>query len=31
MELQKTDMKQDFSWDKPAQKYMELFRRMLEQ
>ena len=29
--LQKTCMKQDFSWDKPAQKYMELFRRMLEQ
>jgi len=29
--LQKTCMKQDFSWDKPAQKYMELFHRMLEQ
>ena len=23
--LQKRDMEQDFSWDKPAQKYMELF------
>ena len=29
--LQKTCMKQDFSWDKPAGKYMELFHRMLEQ
>ena len=29
--LQKTCLKQDFSWDKPAQKYMELFRKMLEQ
>ena len=29
--LQKTCMEQDFSWDKPAQKYMELFRKMLEQ
>ena len=28
--LQKTDMEQDFSWDKPAQRYMELFRHMLE-
>ncbi len=27
--LQKTDMEQDFSWDKPAQKYMELFHRMI--
>ena len=27
--LQKTDMEQDFSWDKPAQKYMELFYRMI--
>ena len=27
--LQRTDMQQDFSWDKPAQKYMELFRRMI--
>ena len=29
--LQKTDMQQDFSWDKPAARYMELFRRMQEQ
>ena len=29
--LQRRDMEQDFSWDKPAQKYMELFRRMLSQ
>ena len=29
--LQKTCMEQDFSWDKPAQKYMELFRIMREQ
>ena len=28
--LQKTDMEQDLSWDKPAQKYMELFRHMQE-
>ena len=28
--LQKTDMQQDFSWDKPAERYMELFRKMLE-
>ena len=28
--LQKTDMEQDFSWDKPAAKYMELFRYMRE-
>ena len=28
--LQKTDMEQDFSWDKPARKYMELFRYMRE-
>ena len=28
-ELQRTDMRQDFSWDKPAQRYMELFYRML--
>jgi len=27
--LQRTDMQQDFSWDKPAQKYMELFHRVL--
>ena len=26
--LQRTCMQQDFSWDKPAQKYMELFHRM---
>ena len=26
--LQKTCMSQDFSWQKPAQKYMELFRKM---
>ena len=29
--LQYTDMQQDFSWDKPAERYMELFRRMLGQ
>ena len=28
--LQYRDMCQDFSWDKPARKYMELFRRMQE-
>ena len=28
--LQKTDMEQDFSWDKPARKYMELFQYMRE-
>ena len=27
--LQKTDMEQDFSWDVPAGRYMELFHRML--
>ena len=27
--LQYRDMCQDFSWDKPAQKYMDLFRQML--
>jgi starch synthase len=27
--LQKLDMKQDFSWDKPAQRYMEIFQKML--
>lgn len=27
--LQKLDMQQDFSWDKPAKQYMELFQRML--
>ena len=26
--LQKIDMQQDFSWDKPAKRYMELFQRM---
>ncbi len=26
--LQEKCMRQDFSWDKPAQKYMELFRKM---
>ncbi len=29
--LRRTDMEQDFSWDKPAQKYMELFSYMREQ
>ena len=28
--LQKTDMEQDFSWDRPAEKYMQLFTHMLE-
>ena len=28
--LQKTCMEQDFSWDKPAQRYMELFWQMLQ-
>jgi starch synthase len=27
--LQYTDMIQDFSWDKPAKKYMDLFWQML--
>ena len=27
--LQRTDMSQDFSWDVPAGRYMELFQRML--
>jgi len=27
--LQRTDMEQDFSWDVPAGRYMELFHRML--
>ena len=30
-ELQRRDMEQDFSWDKPARKYMELFTKMREQ
>ncbi len=29
--LQQTDMMQDFSWDKPASRYMELFRKMKAQ
>ena len=29
--LQRTDMEQDFSWNVPAGRYMELFHRMLEQ
>ena len=29
--LRKTCMEQDFSWDKPAQNYMVLFRKMREQ
>ena len=28
--LQKTCMEQDFSWDKPAKKYMDLFYQMLQ-
>ena len=28
--LRRTDMEQDFSWDKPASKYMELFSYMRE-
>ena len=27
--LQRRDMEQDFSWDKPAKRYMDLFRQML--
>ncbi len=27
--LQRWDMQQDFSWDKPAARYMDLFRQML--
>ena len=27
--LQQRDMEQDFSWDKPARRYMDLFHRML--
>ena len=30
-DLQKADMLQDFSWDKPAARYMELFHKMCEQ
>ena len=26
--LQKHEMEQDFSWDKPAARYMELFTKM---
>ncbi len=29
--LQRTDMQQDFSWDKPARRYMELFAKMCKQ
>ena len=29
--LQQRDMHQDFSWDKPAGRYMELFRRIVAQ
>ncbi len=29
--LQRRDMSQDFSWNKPAKRYMELFRQMLAQ
>ena len=29
--LQKFDMEQDFSWDKPAARYMDLFQKMLMQ
>ena len=29
--LQRIDMQQDFSWDVPAGRYMELFQRMLAQ
>jgi starch synthase len=29
--LQKLDMSQDFSWDKPAARYMELFNKMCNQ
>ncbi len=29
--LQRTDMQQDFSWNVPAGRYMELFHRMLNQ
>ena len=28
-QLQYTDMTQDFSWDKPAGRYMELFHQMI--
>ena len=27
--LQETDMRQDFSWNVPASRYMDLFHRML--
>ena len=29
-ELQRRGMQQDFSWDKPATKYMNLFYRMIQ-
>ena len=29
--LQRRDMEQDFSWSKPAKRYMELFRQMLDE
>ncbi len=29
--LQRRDMEQDFSWKRPAKRYMELFRQMLEE
>jgi starch synthase len=29
--LQKRDMQQDFSWTKPAKRYMELFKQMLSE
>ena len=29
--LQRRDMEQDFSWNKPAKRYMELFREMLDE
>ena len=28
--LQRRDMQQDFSWDKPARRYMELFQKMCD-
>ena len=29
--LQRTDMQQDFSWNKPANRYMELFNDLINQ